>query len=286
MIALRPERARQFRFARNGVFFLPMIIRATAIAVLMTARGGAQDTTSAPPMFGPRDAWYAAGFATGAVALAPFDHRLALWFQQPSLQNNREVNRAASFFGWTGDPGAIIIGASLYGTGRLLGLNRNADLGLHGTESILIGGVITSAVKLTAGRARPYVTGDGDPDSFQLFRGLRKGNGYQAFPSGHTLAAFAAASSVTAETSRWWPASVWVIGPIMYGGATMVGVSRIYNDKHWASDVVIGAAVGTFSGIKVVTYHHTRPHNRLDRWLLSATPVAGPSGQVGLSVAY
>jgi membrane-associated phospholipid phosphatase len=263
-----------------------MIIRVIAIVALLTARVGAQDTISAPPLFGPRDAWYAAGFAAGAVALAPFDHRLALWFQQPSLQNNRDVNRAASFFRWTGDPGAIIIGASMYGTGRLLGLNRIADLGLHGTESILIGGAITSVLKVTAGRARPYVTGDGDPDSFQLFRGLRKGNGYQAFPSGHTLAAFAAASSVTAETSRWWPGSAWIIGPVMYGGATMVGVSRIYNDKHWASDVVIGAAVETFSGIKVVTYHHTRPRNRLDRWLLSATPVAGPSGRVGLSLAF
>jgi membrane-associated phospholipid phosphatase len=270
----------------NCGFLTAMLLRATALAALLATPALAQDTTKASPLFGARDAWYAGGFAAGTVALAPFDHRLALWFRQPSLQNNRDVERAASFFRWTGDPGAIIIGGSMYGAGRLLHLNRIADLGLHGTESILIGGAITSAIKVTAGRARPYVTGDTDPDDFQLFRGLRKGNGYQAFPSGHTLAAFAAAASVTAETSRWWPGSAWIIGPVMYGGATMVGVSRIYNDKHWASDVVIGAAIGTFSGIKVVTYHHTRPGNRLDRWLLSATPIAGRSGQVGLSVAY
>src|SRR5438270_10277359 len=163
-----------------------MMFRAAIVTILVTAPIGAQDTTKAPPMFAARDAWYAAGFVAGTLALAPFDHRLALWFQRPPLQNNRDVERAASFFRWTGDPGAIIIGASMYGTGRLLHLNRVADLGLHGTESILIGGVITSAIKLTAGRARPYVTGDDDPDDFQLFRGLRKGNGYQAFPSGHT----------------------------------------------------------------------------------------------------
>jgi membrane-associated phospholipid phosphatase len=71
----------------------------------------------------------------------------------------------------------------------------------------------------------------------------------------------------------------------LYGGATLVGVSRMYNNAHWGSDVVIGAAIGTFGGIKVVKYHHTRPGNRLDRWLLSATPVAR-AGQYGLNVVY
>ena len=262
------------------------MLRVLTLVAVLTTPALSQDTTTAPqPMFGTRDGWYAAGFLAATVALAPFDGRIARWIQQPSLQNNRAVNQTASLFRWTGDPGAIIIGASLYGAGRLLHWNRIADLGLHGTESILIGGAITAAIKVTAGRARPYVTGDEDPYDFQLFRGLRKGNGYQAFPSGHTLAAFAAASAVTAETSRWWPGSEWVIGPAMYGGATMVGISRMYNDKHWASDVVIGAAIGTFSGIKVVKYHHTRPGNRMDRWLLSAAPVVR-SGQIGLQIGY
>ena len=51
----------------------------------------------------------------------------------------------------------------------------------------------------------------------------------------------------------------------MYGGATLVGLSRMYNNKHWASDVVLGAAVGTFSGIKVVRYTHGHTDNRIDR---------------------
>ena len=263
-----------------------MICRSVVIAILLTTPVAAQDTARARPLFGPRDALYAGGFVAGAVALAPFDHRLAVWFQRPSLQNNRDADRIASLFRLSGDPGSIIVGVSMYGAGRVLHQHRIADLGLHLTEAIVVGTAVTSAIKLTAGRSRPFVSGDRDPGDFQLFRGLRNGNGYQSFPSGHTLAAFASASAVTAETSRWWPGSARVIAPAMYGGATMVGLSRMYNDKHWASDVVVAAAIGTFSGIKVVSYHHSRPGNRLDRWLLSATPIAGPSGQIGLSVTY
>jgi hypothetical protein len=43
----------------------------------------------------------------------------------------------------------------------------------------------------------------------------------------------------------------------MYGGAALVGLSRMYNNRHWASDVITGAAIGTFAGTKVVRYHHT-----------------------------
>ena len=56
----------------------------------------------------------------------------------------------------------------------------------------------------------------------------------------------------------------------------MIGLSRLYNDKHWASDVVMGAGIGTFSGIKIVRYNHTHPGNRVDRWLLS--PRVRPAG--------
>src|SRR5437016_2629934 len=77
-----------------------------------------------------------------------------------------------------------------------------------------------------------------------------KGTDFTSFPSGHTTAAFAAAAAVSSETSEWWPRSRWIIGPIVYAGATLVGVSRMYDDKHWASDVAMGAAIGTFAGLK------------------------------------
>ena len=46
----------------------------------------------------------------------------------------------------------------------------------------------------------------GNPNSYwQFVRGFSGGDAYRSFPSGHTVAAFAAAAAVTAETSRWWP---------------------------------------------------------------------------------
>ena len=139
-------------------------------------------------------------------------------------------------------------------------------------------------MKGAAGRARPYVAGDTSPRDFKFGRGFNKGRGYVSFPSGHTTAAFAAASVVTAETMHWWPGSWKFIGPVMYGGATMVGLSRMFNNQHWASDVAMGAAIGTFAGRKVVFYNHSHPKNRVDRWLLGMNVV--PDGYGGVMVAW
>ena len=97
------------------------------------------------------------------------------------------------------------------------------------------------------------------------------------------FAAFAAASAVSAETSHWYPAATYfVIGPILYGGATAVGLSRMYHNKHWASDVVLGAAIGTFSGWKTVQYSHAHP-TPIDKALLHVGIVPTPSGDWALA---
>jgi hypothetical protein len=51
----------------------------------------------------------------------------------------------------------------------------------------------------------------------------------------------------------------------------------MYNNAHWASDVALGAAVGTFAGLKVVRYNHAHPDNFIDRAMLAArvSPVRG-----------
>ena len=76
-----------------------------------------------------------------------------------------------------------------------------------------------------------------------------------------------------------WPRYTWYVGPVMYGGATLVGLSRMYHNRHWASDVALGAGVGTFSGLKVVRYSHSHPDNFIDRIMLRTT--VAPDGRGG-----
>ncbi len=252
-----------------------------------TSSDSAQDASK--PFLTRTDAWLAAGFALGTVAMLPVDQRLAQEIREPVFQDNTVAHDAASFFRFMGQPAPEIIGPSLYLAGRLGGWPYLSALGLHGTESFLLATVFTTSIKMLAGRARPYVSADSAAYSFKLFRGF-KGTDYSSFPSGHTTTAFSVASAVTAETAVWldredaWPGWKLVVGGVMYGGATLVGISRMYHDKHWASDVVVGAAIGTFSGNKVVWYAYSHPDNRVDRILLSTTVLPSPRG--GMTVAW
>jgi membrane-associated phospholipid phosphatase len=274
--------------ARVGGALLAIGCALSILAAPLASPLGAQvDTTgvrqSQKPLFTQSDLWTAAGFVVATVALAPADKHFAERLQDQHTQANKFFRHQATNVRLIAQPGAFIIGGSLYGIGRLVHNERMADLGLHGTEAILVGTAVTGLIKGTAGRARPYVDRT-KPRDFGFARGFRDGSDYQSFPSGHTLVGFAAASAVTAETARWWPKSKWYIGPAMYGGATLIGLSRMYNNKHWASDVMMGAAIGTFAGPKVVRYHHSHANNRIDRWLLGASLV--PNGEGGTSLAF
>ncbi|HUP90384.1 MAG TPA: phosphatase PAP2 family protein [Longimicrobiales bacterium] len=276
--------------------------------LLLAAPVAGQTTQSADtaashtePFFTSRDAYRAAGFVVGVAVASRFDRKLADWARSSGLQESTTFQDAAAFFNFMGQPAPQIIGIGLYGSGKLFHNDRMQKLGLHGFEAMIMSNIITTTIKGVAGRARPIKTveesqgptgepGQHDPDNFKLFRGFSGGNGYQSFPSGHATTAFAAASAVTAEITQWSKESHWsptvpiVVGVTLYGGATLVGWARMYSDKHWASDVIAGAAIGTFSGIKVVRYAYRHPNNLIDRTLLSTTIV--PSSDGGAVLAW
>jgi membrane-associated phospholipid phosphatase len=220
------------------------------------------------------DPYVLAAFAVGTVAMFPLDRHLASVVRDEDLVANRRLREAASVFRFFGGPGPYVIGTGLYVVGRVTKAHRVAELGLHGTEAVVVAQAVSGVLKVGLGRARPYTSADTNAHSFGFFRGL-KGSDFQSFPSGHSTSAFAAAAAVQAETTAWWPSSKWILGPLLYGGASMVGLSRIYEDKHWASDVVVGAAIGTFAGLKVVRFNHTHQGNRIDRWLLGTSTRSG-----------
>src|SRR4051812_2179870 len=78
----------------------------------------AQATSSAPPpsvsLFTRDDAYLGAFFIAGTIALAPFDKSVAGILQRPSSQANRLFQNLATGVRVIADPGAIIIGTSMY----------------------------------------------------------------------------------------------------------------------------------------------------------------------------
>jgi membrane-associated phospholipid phosphatase len=278
-------RSRAHRFSRALAALAVVTVEAQRV-VAQTPVTDPRDTTHAQtqaPFFTEKDAILAGAFVGTTLLMIPLDRHIALRLQDPSTQANRFFRNAANGAEAIASPGAYIIGGTLYAVGRIGKYDRVADLGWHGTEAVLYAQGVTWVLKGIVGRGRPFLSGGHDADNFRFWKGFSTGD-YSSFPSGHTSTAFAAASAVTNETTRWWPRSVWIVGPLMYAGATSVGLSRMYHNKHWASDVAIGAAIGTFSGRKVVQYAHGHPGNLLDRVILRTSLV--PDGNGGVALAF
>jgi membrane-associated phospholipid phosphatase len=250
----------------------------------VTAQANPADSSVASKtLFSRRDAIVAVAFTGLTVALLPVDEAIARRSQDSRAQANHFLRIASRDVQYMADPGAIIIGASLYATGRVGRWRNVEDLGLHGFEAVIFSGATTGALKIVTGRARPNSRPGVRSTDFSLGRGWTNGNRDQSFPSGHTTVAFAAAAAVTSESRRWWPRATWLVAPIMYGGATLVGLSRMYNNAHWASDVALGAGIGTFSGLKVVRFSHLHSDNRIDRLFLRP---AGDRVELGWSADH
>ena len=268
-----------------GRGFLALGLAATAVQPSALAQvTNPRDTTHAQhqaPFFTRKDAWLAAGFVAATAIMFPVDKHAAERLQDPGTQANRFLRKASTGVELIASPGAYLIGGSLYAVGKIGKFDRVADLGWHGTEAVLFAQGVTFVLKGAAGRSRPFLSNGTDPGVYHPMRGFNRGD-WSSFPSGHTSTAFAAAAAVTNETTRWWPRSEWVVGPLMYAGATAVGLSRMYHNRHWASDVALGAAIGTFSGRKVVQYVHGHPGNRIDRFILRTSVV--PNGHGGALV--
>ena len=247
-----------------------------AVAVASAAPVGlmAQDRS---PVLGARDAAVAGIFTAAGIGALALDRPLADRLQRPEVQARRGQAATAVVFRRAAEPGLVLALPTLWAIGRIVDDRTTAALGLRGTEAVGAALVTVGGLKLLAGRARPSVPGR-DPTSWRLARGITHGSEYRSFASGHTAAAFAAASAVTAELAARRSSLRWSVGVPLYLGAGAAGWSRMYENRHWASDVVGGAAIGTVAGTAVARWHRTRPDNALDRRLLGAGVSLTPAG--------
>lgn len=138
---------------------------------------------------------------------------------------------------------------AVYLAGRLAERPALSSAAVDIGAGLLAAGVANGAVKFLVGRQRPSDEGDGDADEFRPFN---LADGWQSFPSGHTTVVFSLAAAISEEAHEPW------VTVLTYGTASAVGWSRVYDDRHWSSDVVGGALIGAIIGGETVRWLHRR----------------------------
>jgi membrane-associated phospholipid phosphatase len=104
-----------------------------------------------------------------------------------------------------------------------------------------------TVIKVLAGRERPSHAGQVAGHERTVFDGPSMGLHHassQSFPSGHTLSAFASATTLAA----FYPGAA----PVFYTVAVATGVNRVVHHQHFLSDVVAGALLGHLMALWLV----------------------------------
>ncbi len=140
----------------------------------------------------------------------------------------------------------------------LLLLNiKNRDDFLNTSILILKAEIMMSAIvfplKAITHEERPYSYEKGET-GVPLSERKKDKQAFQSMPSGHTAEAFLAATIVYREYRH---ISAWY-GVGAYALATTVGLYRMINDKHWESDVFVGAGIGMLSSNMAYAFHEHR----------------------------
>jgi len=222
------------------------------------------------------------GAALATTALAPLDGTVQRAMMAEDVHHDRGLRAAANQLAFLGGPGPFVGGAALYLAGHATRSSRITTLGVTLTEAVVVAAALNGLVKGFSGRALPNATTT-EAGDFSFGRGFHDNNGaFVSFPSGHTAASFATAAVIANTTEDWSPSAARVIGPAAYATATLVAVSRLYQNVHWASDLPMGAAIGIWSGRTVVAWQRRHPENWLSRRLVGV--VATPSAR-GLTIA-
>src|SRR5258708_251664 len=225
-------------------------------AVGAAASASAQSPVSADstpharhPLITRHQARVGADATVASVVLVPCDRRLLAQMQSPRLQGKDDFQTGANRLSFMGGPGPFLVGAALMVLGRFGEIDGATAAGSRVTKSVLLAAAITGIGKGVAGRALPGVETE---HPFSFGRGFHEGNGpFVAFPSGHTAAAFALATALTAEAGhssyRWSP----LVRPAAFAVATGVAIARVYQQTHWVSDLPLAAVIGMWSASAV-----------------------------------
>jgi len=182
----------------------------------------------------------------GALAVHPFDQRLTDDFRSSGTLDSFFEPADVAGGGFVQDGGA----AAVWLAGALSHSQRLKAVGEDLVRAQIVNTTLTQSIKFAADRRRP----DG---------------GRWSFPSGHTSASFTTATVLERRFG-------WKAGVPAYAVAAYIGSSRLQANRHFASDVVFGAAIGIVAG-RSATFAHRRCS-------VSLAPLWAP-GAVGIAFA-
>ena len=182
----------------------------------------------------------------------------------PSGANFIKQSKSFSNYGAVGFAGLV---GSAYLWSRATNNDHLRETAVLSGEAAIDSLLITEPLKAIAGRNRP-LEGDGTGQ----FR-----SGGTSFPSEHSAAAWAIASVVARE----YPSPFMAF--VAYGGAAAISAARVTGRQHFASDVLVGSALGWFIGRHVYNSHHDRQDAAAYGTFERARSEAGPreAGNMG-----
>jgi len=167
----------------------------------------------------------------GAGALAA--HR-GDGYVQTHMIGNKTADRIFEPGKLIGIVGPLAGSISTYAWGRISDNPKVSHVGSDLIESYVVAAVLTQGLKFATRRERPDFSGK------------------TSFPSGHASSTFAFATALERHLG-------WRYAVPAYVAASYVAASRLPANRHWASDVVFGAAVGIISG-RTVTSNEVQPY--------------------------
>jgi membrane-associated phospholipid phosphatase len=138
-------------------------------------------------------------------------------------------------------------------------LGRVPEDALLIAEAGVVAADLTQLTKMLVGRERPFVHALAPEDKTLT---AHPSDNNLSFFSGHSAEAFAlAAASGTVSTLRGyrWAPLTWSVGGVV---ATTTAYLRIAADKHWLTDVLVGAVVGAGTGFAIPLLFHSAVDER------------------------
>lgn len=210
------------------------------------------------PFHTTKKEWLHFGMFAGGVALLTFADEP---IQRGALRLRNSSTAVANIGKYISNSGGANEAITLSALGLYGFLAKNTKLKtttLLASQAYITSALVESTLKFLSGRTRPsFYSPDQEAEPKFLgpfgntsrdFSGSRSNS---SFPSGHATAAFAAATVYAMEykNTKWVPI-------VSYSAASLISLSRITENKHWTTDVLVGSVLGYFSGRHIVNNYH------------------------------